>query len=95
MALLTVGRREEAAMLLDWVQDQRCPDGSYMTGLVYPQRSSFPYEEASSYSAAAMILAADALDAIGPASGLFLGRSLPAARVLDLDAEAVEADDRA
>ena len=45
--------------------------------------------------AAAVILAADALQATGPASGLFLGRSLPAARVLDLDAESVEAEDRA
>jgi hypothetical protein len=95
MALCTVGRRDQAATLLAWVQDQRCPDGSYMTGLVYPQRSSFPVGERSSYSAAAMILAVDALQASGPASGLFLGRSLPAARVLDLDAETVEADDRA
>jgi len=95
LALLTVGRRQQAATLLAWVQDQRCSDGSYMTGLVYPQRSSFPFEETSSYSAAAVILAADALQATGPASGLFLGRSLPAARVLDLDAESVEAEDRA
>lgn len=94
MALLTVGRHRQAATLLAWVQDQRCPDGSYMTGLVYPQRSSFPFEETSSYSAAAMILAVDALEASGPASGLFLGRSLPAGRTLDLDAESVEAEDR-
>jgi hypothetical protein len=94
MALLTVGRRHQAATLLAWVQDQRCPDGSYMTGLVYPQRSSFPFEERSTYSAAAMILAVDALEGIGPASGLFLGRSLPAGRILDLDAESVEAEDR-
>ena len=95
MALLTIGRRQQAATLLAWAQDQRCIDGSYMTGLVYPQRSSFPFEERSSYSAAAMILAVDALEATGPASGLFLGRSLPATRVLDLDAESVEAEDRA
>jgi hypothetical protein len=58
-----------------------------MTGLVYPQRSSFPHEERSSYTAAAMVLAVDALEAQGPASGLFLGRSLRAGTVLDLDAE--------
>jgi hypothetical protein len=95
MALLGLGRRPQAAALLEWVQDQRCPDGSYMTGLVYPQRSSFPPEERSSYTAAAMILAVDALNAKGPASGLFLGRSLPAGTVLDLDDESVEADERA
>ena len=94
MALLSLDRRQQAASLLEWVQDQRCPDGSYMTGLVYPQRSSFPHEERSSYTAAAMILAVDALEAQGPASGLFLGRSLPAGTVLDLDAES-EVEERA
>jgi hypothetical protein len=94
MALLSLDRREQAASLLDWVQDQRCPDGSYMTGLVYPQRSSFPHEERSSYTAAAMILALDALETKGPASGLFLGRSLPTGAVLDLDAES-EVEERA
>ncbi|HXY43192.1 MAG TPA: hypothetical protein VEH29_03305 [Acidimicrobiales bacterium] len=95
MALLSLLRRPAAAALLDWVQDQRCPDGSYMTGLVYPQRSSFPFEERSSYTAAAMILAIDALHAEGPASGLFLGRSLPAGTVLDLDDESCEVEERA
>jgi hypothetical protein len=94
MALLSLGRRQQAARLLEWVQDQRCPDGSYMTGLVYPQRSSFPADERSSYTAAAMILALDALEAKGPASGLFLGRSLPAGTVLDLDDESVEVEER-
>jgi hypothetical protein len=95
MALLTIGRRQQAAALLEWVQDQRCPDGSYMTGLVYPQRSSFPFEERSSYTAAAVVLAIDALEAEGPASGLFLGRSLPAGTVLDLDNESLEVEERA
>jgi hypothetical protein len=95
MALLTLERRQQASSLLAWVQDQRCPDGSYMTGLVYPQRSSFPRDERSTYTAAAMLLALDALEATGPASGLFLGRSLPAGTVLDLDHEVVEAEERA
>jgi len=95
ITLLTIGRQDEAVSLLEWVQDQRCPDGSYMTGLVYPQRSSFPTDERSSYSAAAMILALDALEAAGPASGLFFGRSLPTGRVLDLNSEALELDEPA
>ena len=78
MALNALGRVRAAADLLCWVQDQRCPDGSYMTGLVYPERASFPTDERSSYSAAAMILAVDALSASGPAAALFSGRSLPA-----------------
>jgi len=95
MALMSLGRQHEASMLLEWVQDQRCEDGAYMTGLVYPQRSSFPPGEASSYTAAAMILAFDALEGGGPASGLFLGRSLPAGAVLDLDDEALKVEETA
>ena len=95
MALLGLNRREQAASLLEWVQDQRCPDGSYMTGLVYPQRASFPPGERSTYSAAAMILAVDALQAEGPAVGLFLGRSLPAGTILDLDDHVLEVEERA
>ncbi|MGH9171443.1 MAG: prenyltransferase [Acidimicrobiales bacterium] len=92
MALMSLGRMQQAAQLLDWVQDQRNPDGSYMTGYVYPQRSSFPTGEASTYTGAAMILAVDTFGGTGPASGLFLGRSLPTGAVLDLDAEAVEVE---
>jgi hypothetical protein len=91
MALMSLGRTPEAVLLLDWVQDQRCEDGSYVTGYVYPQRSSFPPGERSTYTAAAIILAHDALIGVGPAAGLFLGRSLPAGTVLDLD-EAVEVE---
>ncbi|MGD0084645.1 MAG: prenyltransferase [Acidimicrobiales bacterium] len=95
ITLLTLGREADATALLEWVQDQRCPDGSYMTGLVYPQRSSFPTDETTTYSAAAMILAVDALEATSPASGLFFGRSLPAGAVLDLDSEALELEEPA
>jgi hypothetical protein len=92
IALMSLGRMSEAAMLLEWVQDQRCEDGSYVTGYVYPQRASFPPGEHSTYTAAAIILAYDTLQGVGPASGLFLGRSLPAGTVLDLDAEALEVE---
>lgn len=94
MALMSIGRLQSAAKLLDWVQDQRCDDGSYMTGYVYPQRASFPTDEHSSYTAAAIILAYDALEARSPASGLFLGRSLPEGSLLDLNVDVVEADER-
>ncbi|HEV8065663.1 MAG TPA: hypothetical protein VGP46_12550 [Acidimicrobiales bacterium] len=92
MALMALGRMRQAGNLLEWAQDQRNQDGSYMTGYVYPQRSSFPTGERSTYTAAAMILAFDTLGAKSPASGLFLGQSLPEGAVLDLDAEVVEVD---
>ncbi|MGO9730195.1 MAG: hypothetical protein ACLPPO_02365, partial [Mycobacterium sp.] len=61
MALVSIGRREQASTLLGWLRQHRCPDGSYTTGVVYPELSTFPPNERSSYTAAAVVLAADAL----------------------------------
>ncbi|MGH9304950.1 MAG: prenyltransferase [Acidimicrobiales bacterium] len=84
LALCAAGRADQAEVLLEWAQDKRLDDGSYLTGLVYPERSSFPGGEVTTYSAAAMILAADCLSMASPASGLFLGDRLPPG--LDLEA---------
>jgi len=77
LALDALGRREEALALLTWAQAHRCDDGSYWTGIVYPERSTFPFEERTTYTAAAIVLAADALSGASPAAGLFRGESLP------------------
>ncbi|HLI14453.1 MAG TPA: hypothetical protein VKV23_00150 [Acidimicrobiales bacterium] len=61
LAYLRAGCAEEAAALLRTTEDKRLRDGSYLTGLVLPERSSFPAGEASTYSTAAVLLAADAL----------------------------------
>ena len=78
LALDVVGRREQAASLLYWTRAHRCADGSYLTGIVYPQRDTFPREERTSYTAGAVVLAADALSNATPGSGLFRGEFLPA-----------------
>ncbi len=62
---------ERAEQLFAWAQALRDEDGSYFTGLVFPERVHFPDAERSSYTAAAVILAADALVGEGPASTLF------------------------
>jgi hypothetical protein len=90
LALMTVDRHGEAELLLDWAQDQRGDDGSYSTGLVYPQRATFPDEERSTYTAAAMILAVDALNETSSGSGLFTHSTLPLGLDLEADAEALE-----
>jgi hypothetical protein len=82
MALVSIGRREQASALLEWAGRHRCPDGSYLTGLVYPDQSSFPIGERSTYTAAAMVLAEDALSELTPAAQLFVGGSLPRGRHL-------------
>ncbi|MDA8040417.1 MAG: prenyltransferase [Actinomycetota bacterium] len=90
MALLSLGRKDEAEQLLCWTQQQRREDGSYTTGLVYPQGVTFPAGECSTYSAAAMLLAVDCLNRTSAASGLFFGESLPFGLDLDLDSQALE-----
>ena len=60
--------------LLTWAQAHRCDDGSYWTGIVYPERETFPFAERTTYTAGAIILAADALSDATPAAGLFRGR---------------------
>jgi hypothetical protein len=77
LALDAVGRREEAVALLTCAQSHRHDDGSYWTGIVYPERATFPFEERTTYTAAAVVLAADALAGSSPAAGLFRGEHLP------------------
>ncbi len=84
MTYLTVGDRAAAQRLFEWAQDLRDDDGRYITGMVHPQRQTFPVDERSTYTAAAVILAADALAGATPAAGLFADHSfLPP--VLDID----------
>jgi hypothetical protein len=79
MALDAVGEVDAAYELFAWAQRLRHADGSYWTGIVYPQEVNFPGGERSSYTAAAVVLAADALAGSSPTSGLFRGEGLPAA----------------
>ncbi|HUY63922.1 MAG TPA: hypothetical protein VMV14_05340 [Acidimicrobiales bacterium] len=77
LALDAIGRPEQAVDLLTWAQAHRCDDGSYLTGLVYPEEVTFPLGERTTYTAAAVILAADALSGSTAAAGLFRGEFLP------------------
>ena len=81
LALDAIGRTEQARALLTWVQYLREPDGAYWTGCVHPDEIHFPGGEQSTYTAAAMILAWDALAGATRASGMFRGVGLPAVSV--------------
>ena len=72
MAHLAVGEHERAAELFLAAQTLREPDGRYWTGIVYPDETHFPGGEQSTYTAAAVILGADALVGTSPASALFV-----------------------
>ena len=78
MACAAAGMAQRALELLAWGQGLRLPDGAYWTGIALPEQATFPGGERTTYTAAAMVLAADALSGASGASGLFLGETLPA-----------------
>jgi hypothetical protein len=71
LAFAVIGDGDTATDLLRWTRSHRRDDGSYWTGIVYPQRVQFPFEEHTSYTSAAIILAADAITGATPASHIF------------------------
>ena len=80
LAYLNAGDRLRAEELFAAVHDLRDGSDAYFTGMVHPDRIHFPDNERSTYTSAAVILAADALDGRSAASGLFLGDTIPALR---------------
>ena len=76
LAHLAVGDDATALELFGWAQAHRTDEGDYLTGLVHPDGISFPDGERTAYTAAAVILTADALSSTTTASGLFLGDGL-------------------
>jgi hypothetical protein len=70
LAHVAAGQTERAVQLLSWTRLHRCSDGGYWTGIVYPDRELFPADERSSYTAAAVVLAADAIAGTSPASNI-------------------------
>jgi len=72
LANLAVGRRQRAEEMFGWVQQYRVDGGRYWTGTVYPEEVHFPGGEQSTYTSAAVVLAADALCGTGPTANLFV-----------------------
>lgn len=82
LALDTIGERDRALALLEEVQRLRAEDGSYWTGWQFEESIFWP-DERSTWTAAAVILAADALSGTTPGSGIFRADELPVG--LDLE----------
>jgi hypothetical protein len=70
LALAAAGQRDAAREQLAAMQHLRGEDGSYWTGLVFADGVRWPVER-TTWTAGAVVLAADALAAATPASGLF------------------------
>jgi hypothetical protein len=79
LALAAAGQRDAATEQLAAMQHLRDEDGSYWTGLVFADGVRWPVER-TTWTAGAVVLAADALAGATPASGLFTDPgALPAA----------------
>jgi hypothetical protein len=82
MALDAVGETARARELLGWVQFLRHDDGSYWCGMNFEGErfdqpgQYFTYDQPT-WNSAAVVLAAHALDGVGPTAGLFRGETLP------------------
>ncbi|HUO40185.1 MAG TPA: prenyltransferase [Mycobacterium sp.] len=86
MALDAIGDRTAARQQFAAMQHLRDADGSYWTGLVFSDGKRWP-EERTTWTGAAMILAADALSNTTPGSGIFRGDELPMGLQGDFDCE--------
>jgi hypothetical protein len=92
LAHLAVGDRERAEELFGWAQQFRHDDGRYWTGTVFPDESRFPGGERSTYTAASVVLAADALVGGSPASSLFVDHDAVLPQLLDVSESAFDLD---
>jgi hypothetical protein len=88
LALDSIGRPSAALRQFAAMQHLREDDGSYWTGLVFADGKRWP-EERTTWTGAAMILAADALSNTTAASGIFRGDGLPMGLQTDFDCECV------
>jgi len=77
LALDAVGDRDRAHALLADMQHLRTDAGGYWTGYVWPDDAVWPREE-TTYTAAAVVLAVDALSMTTAGSGIFRATSMPA-----------------
>ncbi|WP_234809808.1 prenyltransferase [Mycolicibacterium tusciae] len=91
MALDAIGDTARAHEQFAAMHHLREEDGSYWTGLVYADGKRWPVER-TTWTGAAMILAADALSRTTPANGIFRGADLPRGLVGEYDCECATSD---
>ena len=77
MALIAAGERSRAVSLYSWLHQWADSDGAYWTGYQYQLEEFWPIEK-TSWTSAAVLLAADALTEHTGACKLFLQRDLDA-----------------
>ena len=71
LALDAIGQRERARRILAWTRAQRQANGAYWTGATHPEGIVFPEGEQTTWTAAAVIIAHDAVLDDSATSGFF------------------------
>jgi hypothetical protein len=89
---MAVGRREVAERMFAWAQQFRHDDDRYWTGTVFPDEARFPGGERSTYTAASVVLTADAIAGGSPASALFVDHDAVLPPLLDTSQSALDRD---
>ncbi len=70
MSLISVQQYQRAVEVFSWIHQFRKEDGSYWTGYVYPDKAIWP-EERTTWTAGAVLLAADAIAQISAGCKIF------------------------
>lgn len=70
LTLAAIGEHERAKMVFNWIRDKKYDDGSYWMGVTFPDSVVWP-EEKTSWTAAAVLIAYDALSCLTPACCIF------------------------
>ncbi len=70
ITLAAMGNLSAAETVFKWMQDKKYDDGAFWTGVTYPEQVVYTQEK-TSWTSAAVLLAADVLYDLCPASGLF------------------------
>jgi hypothetical protein len=84
LALDAIGQRERARRMLGWTRAQRQANGAYWTGATHPEGIVFPEGEQTTWTAAAVILAHDAV----------IGESATSSFFRDLDGHEIDGSAR-
>jgi len=73
LTLTAMGNRKLSETVFNWIQDKRYEDGSYWCGVTFPDKIIWP-EDKLTWTNAVVLMAADALYNLTPASQLFSHR---------------------
>lgn len=96
LALDSVGLSGRARQILLWMRDQRLENGSYWTGTTHPDRIRWPETEQTTWTAATVLLAHDALAGVTMTRSFFrdlAGDDLGTVEVPPLPADRVTEDE--